>query len=109
LAIVILARFCPLEKLEDGLGFQCRLGVFQHLLDKSPVIDKRILACRPGVIDSALTGQFTGFSVLTGRFTANASSISRLILVFIFILHCKQSPYLLIRDHLKSPDLMNFR
>ena len=101
LTVVILAWVSSLEIIKDGMGLQCRLCVFQKLDDKGPVIGKRIPACRPSVLDPALTGQFAGFSVLTGGFTANAGSISRLITVFIFVLHGKQYPYLLICDHLK--------
>ena len=58
---MVLARIGQLEMPQEGIGFQCRLGVFQYLLDKRPIVGKRILPCRPGVFDPALTGQFAVF------------------------------------------------
>ena len=58
---MILAWVSSLEIVKDGMGLQCRLRVFHKLDDKSPVIDKRILACRPSMLNPALAGQFAAF------------------------------------------------
>jgi len=58
---VVLARICPLKKLEDGFSFQGSLGIFHQLDVKRPVVGKRIPAGRPGMLDPALAGQFTAF------------------------------------------------
>ena len=54
-------------------------------------------------------GEFTPPQVLAGGFTTHTGGICRLIKVLMSVLHCEQSPYLLVGNHLKSPDLRNFK
>ena len=75
----------------------------REYLEKVPLVDchDHTATCGPQYTDP--------ISVVASGFTTRISGICRLIKVLMSVFHREQSPYLLVGNHLKSPDLRNFK